>query len=75
MKNPMFLIYANNKGADQPAHPHSLICNFDVRCLDCKTLAGVFDLDGRFVSFFVEIPEDRISRISPDGAHSKCCLE
>ena len=26
--------YANNKGADQPAHPHSLISVFVVRCLD-----------------------------------------
>ena len=26
--------YMNNKGADQPAHPHSLISTFFVRCLD-----------------------------------------
>ena len=26
--------YANNKGADQPAHPHSLISAFVVRCQD-----------------------------------------
>ena len=26
--------YANNKGADQPAHPCSLISAFVVRCLD-----------------------------------------
>ena len=26
--------YANNKGADQPVHPRSLISAFDVRCLD-----------------------------------------
>ena len=26
--------YANNKGADQPAHPRSLISIFVVRCLD-----------------------------------------
>ena len=26
--------YANNKGADQPAHLRSLICAFVVRCLD-----------------------------------------
>ena len=25
--------YSNNKGADQPAHPHSLISAFVVRCL------------------------------------------
>ena len=26
--------YTNNKGADQPAHPRSLISTFVVRCLD-----------------------------------------
>ena len=26
--------YANSKGADQPAHPRSLISTFIVRCLD-----------------------------------------
>ena len=26
--------YANNKGADQPAHPRNLISAFVVRCLD-----------------------------------------
>ena len=29
-----FLPYANNKGADQPAHPRRLICAFVVRFLD-----------------------------------------
>ena len=29
-----FMPYANNKGADQPVHPHSLISTFVVRCLD-----------------------------------------
>ena len=28
------LLYANNKGADQPGHPHSLISAFVIRCLD-----------------------------------------
>ena len=30
----LFMPYANNKGADQPAHPHSLISAFVIRCLD-----------------------------------------
>ena len=30
----MFLPYANNKGADQPVHPRSLISAFVVHCLD-----------------------------------------
>ena len=29
-----FMSYANNKGADQTAHPCSLICAFVVRCID-----------------------------------------
>ena len=33
MRKPV-LPYANNKGADQPAHPRSLINTFIVRCLD-----------------------------------------
>ena len=28
------MLYANNKGTDQPAHPRSLISTFVVRCLD-----------------------------------------
>ena len=28
------MLYANNKGADQPAHPYSLISAFVFRCLD-----------------------------------------
>ena len=30
----LFLPYANNKGADQPAHLRSLISTFVIRCLD-----------------------------------------
>ena len=30
----MFMPYANSRGADQPAHPRSLISAFVVRCLD-----------------------------------------
>ena len=36
MRN-LFMPYANNKGADQPAHLHSLISTFVVRCLDSIT--------------------------------------
>ena len=42
----MFMLYANNKGADQPAHPRSLIrafvvCHLDYICCiqNFKTLA------------------------------------
>ena len=30
----LFTLYANNKDADQPAHPRSLINAFVVRCFD-----------------------------------------
>ena len=30
----LFMLYADNKGADQPAHPRSLISAFVVCCLD-----------------------------------------
>ena len=33
--------YANNKGADQPAHPCSLISAFVVRCLDSISLDSI----------------------------------
>ena len=33
--------YAENKGADQPAHPRSLISAFVVRCLD--SIIPIFD--------------------------------
>ena len=33
-EKPCLTLYANNKGADQPAHPRSLISAFVVCCLD-----------------------------------------
>ena len=51
--------YANNKGADQPAHPRSLISAFVVRCLNSisrfcsrnfKNLATLCGCADRFVS-------------------------
>ena len=33
-ENPCLMSYANNKGADQPAHPRGLISAFVVRCLE-----------------------------------------
>ena len=35
--------YANNKDADQPAHPRSLISTFVVRCLDSIISLGSID--------------------------------
>ena len=69
--------YANNKGADQPAHPRSLISTFVVRCLDSMIcilaiskvsrfkLTSVAELSGLKVTW-AKIPEDTFSR---DVAH------
>ena len=41
----LFMPYANNKGADRPARPHSLISTFVVRCLDSITsLIVIFEV-------------------------------
>ena len=70
----LFMPYANNNGADQSAHPNSLISAFVVRCLDSsayysrnfKTLASFCGCAGGFESSKVTNPEDRFSR---DEAH------
>ena len=40
--------YANNKGADQPAHPRSLISIFVVRCLDSIICIFAISKSSRF---------------------------
>ena len=73
------MAYANNKGADQPGHPRSLISAFVVRCLDSitcysrnfKTLSSLISWAGRFESYLVENPEDRFTR---DEASEKAIL-
>ena len=66
------MAYANNKGADQPVHPHSLIRAFIVRCLDSiipqDSISEISSLYQASVaaqsglSFTVENPKDRFSR-------------
>ena len=41
MEKTYFMPYVNNKGADQPAHPRSLISTFVVRCLDSIPILAV----------------------------------
>ena len=67
--------YANNKGAYQPAHPHSLISAFVVRCLASTCiipiptnsrisrlyLASVSEQTGMSLPW-AQTPEDRFSR-------------
>ena len=73
---PGFLPYANNKGADQPAHPQSdqhLCCSLPryyntatFYIQNFKPLASRCNLAGQLRSYLVGNPEDRFSR---DVAH------
>ena len=69
--------YANNKGADQPAHLRSLISTFVVRCLDSMICIFAISKVSRFYLASVakqaglnltwsKIPKDTFSR---DKAH------
>ena len=63
----LFLPYANNKDADQPAHPRSLISVFIIRSLDSIFFfyirnASLCGCAGRYESHLVANPEDRFSR-------------
>ena len=69
--------YANNKDADQPAHPRSLISAFVVRCLDSvMSLVSVIKISSLLLASVVEqaslsltwseTPEDTFSH---DVAH------
>ena len=50
MRKPFFAI-ANNKGADQPAHPRSLISAFVFRCLDgIIPLASISEISSLYLA-------------------------
>ena len=54
MRKPV-LSYANNKGADQPAHPRSLISTFVVRCLDSIIpLASISEISNLYLASVAE---------------------
>ena len=66
------MLYANNKGADQPAHPCSLISAFVVHCLDSIIpLVSISEISSLYLasvaaqavfeSYLVANPEDRFS--------------
>ena len=47
----MFLPHATNKGADQPAHPRSLISTFVVRCLvSIKPLVAISEMSSLYLA-------------------------
>ena len=71
------MTYANNKGADQPVHPRSVISAFVVRCLDSIIpLVSTSEISSLYLASVAEqaglslprskTPEDRFSR---DEAH------
>ena len=71
-------VNANNKGADQPAHPRSLISAFVVRCLDSvMSLVSVTKIASLMLASvakqaslcltWLETPEDTFSH---DEAHT-----
>ena len=48
----LFMPYANNKGADQPAHPRSLIRAFVVRCLDSiMPLVSISEISSLYLAY------------------------
>ena len=76
MRKPV-MTYANNKGADQPVHPRSVISAFVVRCLDSIIpLVSTSEISSLYLASVAEqaglslpwskTPEDRFSR---DEAH------
>ena len=53
MRKPV-MPYANNKGADQPAHSHSLISAFVLRCLDIIIpLVSISEISSLYVASVV----------------------
>ena len=43
--------YANNKGEDQPAHSHSLVSTFVVRCLDSiRSLVSTSEISSLYLA-------------------------
>ena len=62
------MLYANNKGADQPAHPRSLISAFVVHCLDSIIpLVSISEISSLYIAYvaaqagLVANPKDRFS--------------
>ena len=49
------VLFANNKGADQPAHLRSLISTFAVRCLDSIIpLVSISEISSRYLASVAE---------------------
>ena len=83
----VFMPHANNKGADPPAHPCSLISAFVVCCLNSVIplvaisesssfyLASVAGCTGRFESTLIANPEARFSRDEAHLSNNPCEFE
>ena len=53
MRKTCFLSYVNNKGADQPAHPRSVISAFVVRCLDSNEILQLKSYIARSLTLYL----------------------
>ena len=63
MQEPLTLMLANNKGADQPAHPCSLISAFVIRYLKSKVTRSDISLVS---NLFGGLQHDKASDYVPD---------
>ena len=63
----LLLPYANNKGADQPAHPRSLISVFVARCLDSIVpLLPIAEISSLYLA--------SVNKALPGGGGGACSL-
>ena len=73
------MLYANNKGADQPAHPRRLISAFFIRCLDSvMSLVCLTNISSHMLASVAEQPslsltwsENLEDTFTHDGAHTR----
>ena len=73
----LFMPYANNKDADQPAHPRSLISYFVVHCLDSISLISISEISSLQLVSAVSSPtwlQTSEGRFSRDMAHLKVSM-
>ena len=71
LSHVMFMLYANNIGADQPAQPHRLISAFDVRCLDnIIPLVSISEISSLYLASVAE----QVGLSQPWSQTSKTCF-
>ena len=74
MRETLTLLFTNIKGADQPAHPRSLISVFVIRYLKSKATRS--DIS-QFSIFFCGLQHDKAFRYAPESLRNvqfKCLI-